>query len=83
METTQDDTTMRATQEATKESERTIVVFKEEDEMKRVEFLRDNKPVYNNGHMDYKDPNKRWALWDKFCTENKMDKATCKRQFHS
>ena len=33
--------------------------------------------------MDYKHPDKTAAVWDKFCTENKMDKANCRRWFQS
>ena len=33
--------------------------------------------------MDHKDPNKREALWDKFCTENKIDKTNCNGWFQS
>ena len=39
MEATQEDTTMRATQEDTEKSKNTVAVFKEEDEMKLLEFL--------------------------------------------
>ena len=73
MDATQEDTTMRAAQEATQESKRTTVVF-EEDKMKLIEFLRDNELLYNKGLMDCKDQNKREALWDKFWAE--MDKAS-------
>ena len=82
MEATQD-TTMMATQEATEESKWIIAVFKEEQEMKLVEFLRDYELLCSKKVMDYKDPNKTEALWDKFCVENKMDKAACKRWFQS
>ena len=54
---TQEDTTMRATLEATKQSKRTVAVFKE-DEMKLIEILKDNELLYNKSLMDYKDPNK-------------------------
>ena len=48
---------MRATLEATKQSKRTVAVFKE-DEMKLIEILKDNELLYNKSLMDYKDPNK-------------------------
>ena len=71
---------MSATQETTEESKRTVAVFKEEDELKPVEFLKDNELLYNKRLMDYKGPNKREAIWDKFCAENKIEKAACKSQ---
>ena len=77
-EATQENTTMRTTQEATEESKGTIVVFKQ-DEMKFVELLKDNELLYNKRLMDYKDPNKGEALWDKFGAENKIDKAAYNR----
>ena len=49
---------MRATEEATEEIKRTTAVFKE-DEMKLLEFLRNNELLYNKRLIDYKDPNKR------------------------
>ena len=30
--------------------------------------------------MDYKDPDKKEALWDEFCAENNMNKAAFKRR---
>ena len=41
-------------------------MFKEEDEIKIVEFLKDNQLLYNKRFMDYKDPQKREELWEKF-----------------
>ena len=74
---------MRATQGATKESKKTIAVLKEEDEMRNVEFMRDYELLLNKRLMDYKDQNNIEALWDKSCSENKMDQTACKRWFHS
>ena len=55
-------TTTGVVQEATEESKRTVTAFKEEDEMKLVEFLRDNELLHKKRLMEYKDPNKREAL---------------------
>ena len=65
--------TMEATQEASEESKRVVAVFNKEEELKRVEFLKDNELLHSKRFIDYKDPNKREAVLDKFCTENKMD----------
>ena len=73
--------TMEATQKASEKSKRTVAVINKKDELKLVEFLNDNELLYNKKHKYYKDPNKREAVWYKFCTENKMDKAVCKRLF--
>ena len=43
----------------TQESIRTVVVLKKEDDLKLMEFLYKRL-------IDYKDPNKREAIWDKF-----------------
>ena len=83
MEATQEDITTIGTQEATEESKWTVALFKEEDELKLVEFLKDNELLHNKKLMDSKDPNKWEALLDKFCTENNMDKAACKEWFQS
>ena len=52
-------------------------VFTEEQEMKLLDFLKENKLLCNQHLMNYKDPNKQEALWDAFCAENKMNKDTC------
>ena len=58
---------MEATHEATAEtSKRTIAIFKE-DETKPIEFLMYNERLFNKRLMDYKDPIKREAQWDKVC----------------
>ena len=77
METTQDtiDATMEAARDTREKCKRTIAAFKEEDEMKLIEFLRDNELLNNKLLKDYIDPNKREVLWDKFCSNKKMDKA--------
>ena len=49
--------------------------------MRIIKFLKDNDLIYNKQLMNYKDQNKREALWNKFCTENDIDKAVCKRCF--
>ena len=46
--------TMEATQEASEEMKRTVAVFKERDELKLVEFLRDNELLCNKRITDYK-----------------------------
>ena len=56
MEATQE-ASMEATQEASEDNNRTATVFKEEDVLKLVEFLKDNKLLYQR-LMDYKDPYK-------------------------
>ena len=58
------------TQEALEESKRTVLVFNEEDELKLVEFFKDNELLYKRP-MDYKDPNKRKAIWDHISTEKR------------
>ena len=70
---------MEATQEASEESKRTVVVFNEEDELNLMEFLKDNELRCNKRLTGHKDQNKREAVWDRFCTENNMEKAACKR----
>ena len=40
-----------------------------------IKLFKDNVPLYNKRLMDYKDPNWRQALWNKFCADNDMDKA--------
>ena len=90
-ETPQEDTggedtqeaSMEATLEASVESKRTVVVYNEEDELELVEFLNDSELLYNKKLMDYKDPNKREAVWHKFWANNNMGKAACKRWFQS
>ena len=57
-------------------------MFDEEDYWKLVEFCKDNELLYKR-LMDYIDPNKREVVWDKFCNENKMDNAACKRRFQN
>ena len=49
---------MTATQEAAEESKKTVAMFKEEDEMKLVEFLRDIELLYKKRLMGYKVPNR-------------------------
>ena len=56
-------------------------MFTEEKEMKLLDFLQDNKLIYNKCLVDCKDPNKSEALWDAFCVENKMNNEACKRWF--
>ena len=75
---------MRATQEATKESKRTVAVFKEEDEMTLFEFLKDNELLYNQRLMYYKDPNKTEAIWNKEVPETGGSKAggLCMARLH-
>ena len=50
-------------------------MFKKEQEMDLINFLENNKLIYNKRLMDYKDTNEPEAIWDKLCRENKMDKA--------
>ena len=45
------------TQEASKDSKRTVAVFKEEDELEMVEFLKEYELLYNKRLVNYKDPN--------------------------
>ena len=49
--------TIGATQEGTQERKRMIAIFKEE-EMKLIEFLKENELLCNKRLMDYKDTNK-------------------------
>ena len=44
-----------------------------------MDFLHDNKILYNKCLMDYRDRSKREAVWDKFCEENNMSKDACQR----
>ena len=75
---------MRATHEATKESKRTVVVFKDEDEMKLFEFQKDNELLYNQRLVYYKDPNKREAIWNKEVPERGGSRAggQCMARLH-
>ena len=73
----------QATQEASEESQRAVAVIKKGDELNQVEFIKDNVLLYNNRLVGYKDPYKRDGIWDKFCTENKMDNTACTRWFQS
>ena len=41
-----------------KTSKMSILIFKEEKELKLTEFAKENKQLYNNKLVDYKDPNK-------------------------
>ena len=45
-----------------------------EQEIKLIDFLKDNKLLFYKCLMDYKDTNKPEALWDSFCAKNKMKK---------
>ena len=51
---------------ADKRSKKPPVLFSAEQEQKLVEFLHDNKILYNKRLMDYKDRSKREAVWPKF-----------------
>ena len=53
-------------------------MFKKEQEMELINFLENNKLIYNKRLMDYKDPNEPEAIWDILCRENNMVKATSK-----
>ena len=74
---------MEPKQWASEESKRTVSVLNKEDEYKLMEYPTDNELLYNKRLMDYKDRHKNETVWDKLCTENKMDKAICKRWFQS
>ena len=52
-------------------------------EMKMMDYLKENELIHSKRLMDYKDLNKHKVLWDKFCTENDMEKIACKRWFQS
>ena len=68
---------------AVNRSKKPAALFTAEEEQKLVDFLYDNEILYNKALMDYKDRSKREAVWDKFCTENNMDKDDCQRWFQS
>ena len=63
---------------ADKRGKKTVVVFSDENEQKLVDFLRDNKILYNKRLKDYKNRSKREAVLDKFC-ENNLEKDACQK----
>ena len=68
---------------AQKRSKKPPVLFSAEQEQKLVDFLRDNKILYNKCLMDYKDRSKRQDVWPKFCEENNLNKDACQKWFQS
>ena len=48
-----------------------------------MDFLCDNKNLYNKRLKDYKDRSKGEAVWDQFCEEDNLDKDSCQRWFQS
>ena len=53
------------------------------EELKMVEFLKENELLYSKKLMNYKDPNKIEAIWDNFYAKNNIEKAECKGWFKS
>ena len=51
--------TMEATCEASEDRKGTVVVLREEDELKLVAFRKGNELLYNKRLMDYEDPTRK------------------------